>query len=66
MNSIRQQLTHFFSTFSLNSFLLLSFGLPFLTEGLFLFLRQSFLNNSYHSFLSVVIFCLNFSLQPRF
>lgn len=60
MNSIRQQLTHFFSTFSLNSFLLLSFGLPFLAEGLFLFLRQSFLNNSYHSFYRLLFFALLF------
>ncbi|EOH79651.1 MULTISPECIES: glycerophosphodiester phosphodiesterase family protein [Enterococcus] len=48
MTYIRRRIAHFFSTFSLYNFLLLAFGLPFLTEGLFLFLRQSFLNNLYH------------------
>lgn len=48
MDYFRHRVTHFFSTFSLYNFLLLAFGLPFLTEGLFLFLRQSFLNNLYH------------------
>ena len=50
MNSIRQRLAYFFSTFSLYNFLIISFGLPFLTEGLFLFFRQSFLNNLYSPF----------------
>ena len=48
MNYFRQQITHFFNTFSIYNFIMLVFGLPFLSEGLFLFFRQSFLNNLYH------------------
>lgn len=50
MTYLRQQITRFFRAFSIYNFLLLVFGLPFLTEGLFLFFRQSFLNDLYHPF----------------
>lgn len=50
MRHIRESFRHFFSTFSIYHFLLLAFGLPFLTEGLFLFLRQSFMNHLYQPF----------------
>ncbi len=58
MKSIRQPLTHFFSTFSLNNFFLLAFGLPFLTEGLLLFLRQRFLADLYQPFHLLLFFAL--------
>lgn len=60
MTYFRRRITHFFSTFSLYNFLLLAFGLPFLTEGLFLFFRQSFLNNLYHPFYLLLFFALIF------
>ncbi|MGG5368806.1 glycerophosphoryl diester phosphodiesterase [Enterococcus sp. AZ196] len=60
MNPIRQRFTYFFGTFSLYNFLILSFGLPFLTEGLFLFFRQSFLNNLYSPFYLLLFFALIF------
>jgi len=60
MNSIRQRLAYFFSTFSLYNFLIISFGLSFLTEGLFLFFRQSFLNNLYSPFYLLLFFALIF------
>lgn len=60
MNSIKKYFTYFFGTFSLYNFLLLSFGLPFLTEGLFLFFRQSFLNNLYSPFYLLLFVALIF------
>ena len=60
MNSIRQRLAYFFSTFSLYNFLIISFGLPFLTEGLFLFFRQSFLNNLYSPFYLLLFLAMIF------
>ncbi|MDU5334611.1 glycerophosphodiester phosphodiesterase family protein [Enterococcus sp.] len=60
MNYFRQRITHYFRTFSIYNFLLLAFGLPFLTEGLFLFFRQSFLNNLYHPFYLLLFFALIF------
>lgn len=47
-------------TFSLDNFLLLTFGLSFLTEGIFLFFRQSFMNQFFHTGFMVFFFALIF------
>ncbi|MBU5361983.1 hypothetical protein KQI58_12965 [Enterococcus raffinosus] len=70
MNYFRQQITHFFNTFSIYNFIMLVFGLPFLSEGLFLFFRQSFLNNLYHPlylllFLALIFLYGNFFSQVQ-
>ena len=60
MTYLRRRITHFFSTFSIYNFLLLAFGLPFLSESLFLFFRQSLLNSLYHPFYFVLFLALVF------
>lgn len=60
MTHIRQRIAYFFSTFSFHNFILLAFGLPFLSEGLFLFFKQSLLNHLYHPLYFILFFALLF------
>lgn len=58
MNTNSQRYIRFFSTISFYDFFLLTFGLSFLSESLFLFLRQSFLHNLYQPFYLLLFLAL--------
>lgn len=60
MKAISHQLSHFIARFSLPAFLFLTFGLPFLTESLLLFLQKQFSNETYHPLYAILFLALLF------